>query len=150
MHHDHPRNDHLDFHDGHSSGHGFSRRSGGSRDLDLRDALPWVKAFVWIGVLLAIAGFVIIAVSAFGQPSQRKEAELQGAAYATGFATETRYPPYDPGMVVEPPEPQPIPQVQPPTAAVTGPNFGVGGGLFLTGFVVFAIGLLGHSTSKRR
>ncbi|NGY62637.1 hypothetical protein G7043_27330 [Lentzea sp. NEAU-D13] len=107
----------------HDFGHGgFSRRRRRSgHHHDLSGAPLWVKAFVWAGTLLAIAGLGVV---------------MYGVLMPTDVPV-----PAPPGFPSPPHR---------PTPSVGGPNLPLGFGLFFAGFVLTAIGTLGHSTSKRR
>jgi hypothetical protein len=90
---------------------------------DLSGAPSWVKAFVWTGALLAIAGIGVVMFGVLIPPDPREP--------FSNFPT-----------------PDPTGQLTLPSFG--GPNLSLGFGLFFAGFVLTAIGALGHSTSKRR
>ncbi|WP_439664076.1 hypothetical protein ACSHWB_23095 [Lentzea sp. HUAS TT2] len=150
---------HPDFADDyHFSG---SRRRSRRGYQDLSGAPSWVKAFVWAGALLAIAGFGVVLFSVLG-PSGAPQPRSLTPAFPTAvtfgdvppdFADGYQLPPGFPNQPL-PPEFQTFetpgfPQ-RPTVPSVGGPNLGLGFGLFFAGFVLTAIGALGHSTSTRR
>ncbi|MGW4209754.1 hypothetical protein ACWEIJ_17325 [Lentzea sp. NPDC004789] len=110
--------------------HGFddgfprSRRRHRYGHHDLSGAPPWVKVFVWTGALLAIAGLGVLMFGVLSPPDPPDPFSSR----LTDFPTTG--------------------QLTPPS--VGGPNLPLGFGLFFAGFVLTAIGALGHSTSKRR
>jgi hypothetical protein len=162
--------DSADFDDGFSR----SRRRSRSGYRDLSGAPSWVKAFVWAGALLAIAG---IGVVMFGVllPSDAPEpfSTRLTPDFPTAVITVGDLPPGFPAPNLPPGFPAPnlppgfpahdlppefrsletpgFPSTgQPARPSVGGPNLGLGFGLFFAGFVLTAIGALGHSTSTRR
>lgn len=154
---------HPDFDDGF---HGSQRRSrSGYRHRDLSGAPSWVKAFVWAGTLLAIAGFGVIMFGVL-LPSDAPEpfSPRLTPGFPTPVITVGDLPPgfpapnLPPGFPVDelPPEFRSLetpgfPSTgQPARPSVGGPNLGLGFGLFFAGLVLTAIGALGHSTSTRR
>lgn len=136
----------------------FPRSRGRSRAgyRDLSGAPSWVKAFVCAGALLAIAG---IGVVMFGVllPSDAPEpfSSRLTPAFPTPVLTVGDLPPGFPADELPPEfrslETPGFPSTgQPARPSVGGPNLALGFGLFFTGFVLTAIGALGHSTSTRR
>ncbi|MDX3664021.1 hypothetical protein PV646_42625 [Streptomyces sp. ID05-26A] len=118
---------------------------------DMSGAPAWVKVLLWTGALLAIAGLGVLILGFV--------TSLDGPDPTTTRLTPA-FPTADlpPDFPVEalPPELQ-APTVrafptqgQHPAPSVGGPNLGLGFGLFFAGFVLSAIGALGHSTSTRR
>ena len=130
---------------------GFSRSRRRSGLHDLSGAPSWVKAFVWAGALLAIAG---LGVFMFGVLAPTNAPEPLTARLTPAFPTYTLPPGFPTEALpahMQPPAPTGFPssgQLTP--ASVGGPNVPLGFGLFFAGFVLSAIGALGHSTSKRR
>lgn len=135
-----------------------SRRGSRRGYQDLSGAPSWVKAFVWTGALLAIAGFGVILFSVLG-PSGAPEPRSLTPAFPTAVTlgdvppdfTDGQLPPGFPNQPM-PPEFQPFetPGFPQRPTAVGGPDLALGFGLFFAGFVLTAIGALGHSTSTRR
>ncbi|MGW6933141.1 hypothetical protein ACWGE0_24000 [Lentzea sp. NPDC054927] len=146
-----------------------SRRRYRSGYRDLSGAPPWVKVCVWVGALLAIAGMgviifgVLIPTNAPEPFSTRLTPVVTVGDVPPDFPTDQLPPGFPvqqlpPGFPAEqlPPEFRsistqtfPVPG-QPPRPSVGGPNLALGFGLFFAGFVLTAIGALGHSTSTRR
>ncbi|MFJ5992152.1 hypothetical protein [Lentzea sp. NPDC092896] len=135
-----------------------SRRRSRSGRHDLSRAPSWVKVCVWTGVLTAMAGFGVVL---FGV--------VLPLITSGPFASSPFTPAFDPTPILTvgdlppgfptdqlPPEFRPVNtqafpsgrQFSPPS--FDGTNLARGLGLFFTGFVVTAIGALGHSTSTRR
>ncbi|HEX8869809.1 MAG TPA: hypothetical protein VF821_29380, partial [Lentzea sp.] len=137
-----------------------SRRRSRRGYQDLSGAPSWVKVCVWVGALLAIAGFGVIffgILSPVDVPAPFTTGptpEYPAGGLPPGFPTDglppdfpAGNPPPDfgsPGMAGFPPAPRLTPE------SVGGPNLPLGFGLFFAGFVLTAIGSLGHSTSRRR
>ncbi|NUT90786.1 MAG: hypothetical protein HOY78_02035 [Saccharothrix sp.] len=113
-------------HHAHSS-HRSSMRSGrGLRGLDLVGAPSWVKVFVWVGVLTAVAGMGVFFL------------ELVTAMGSFGDQVDS---------------PGPFGTPDPYSSRRTGPDpskIGLAFGLFFVGFVFFIIGNLGNASSRRR
>jgi len=142
-----------------------SRRRSRYRHRDLSGAPAWVKAFVWAGALLAIAGMGVVM---FGVLLPSDAPEPFSTRLTPGFPTPVltvgdlppgfpadQLPPGFPAHDLPPEfrslETPGFPSTgQPTRPSVGGPNLALGFGLFFAGFVLTAIGALGHSTSTRR
>ncbi|MFI9817668.1 hypothetical protein [Saccharothrix variisporea] len=119
-------------HQGHVSHHGsshhvhhFHHRSGRRRGMSLAGAPGWVQAFVWIGVILVVAGMglffleMVSAMSSFGDT----------VSSPGPFGTTETY-----------------------SSRRSGPdtsNVGGAFGLIFVGFVLAAIGAIGNASSRR-
>ena len=128
---------------------GFSRSRRRSGHHDMSGAPTWVKAFTWAGTLLAIAG---IGVVIFGVLSPTEAPEPFSTRLTPAFPTVTLPPGFPTGDLpvdLQPPAARDFPGRPTPTD-LGGPNLPLGFGLFFAGFVLAAIGALGHSTSARR
>ncbi|MEV6241185.1 hypothetical protein [Lentzea sp. NPDC051838] len=135
-----------------------SRRRSRRGYQDLSGAPGWVKVLVWVGALLAIAGFGVIFFGILSPAPEPISTPLTPAfptanlppGFPTGdlppgFPTDALPPEFgSPGMTGFPSPRHLTPQ------SVGGPNLPLGFGLFFAGFVLTAIGALGHSTSRRR
>ncbi|MET9231343.1 hypothetical protein [Lentzea sp. NPDC003310] len=148
--------------------HGFGSKSRSRRryrHADLSGAPSWVKALVWAGTLVALAGMGIVVigfVTSMGGPdpvSTPLTPAFPVVAPPPGFPVD-QLPPelQSPGFPADqlPPEFQSPGATEFPvlgrgvTRAPDGPNPGLGFGIFFVGLVLAAIGALGHSTSTRR
>jgi hypothetical protein len=98
------------------------RRRGRGGRADLSGAPGWVKAFLYLGALLAVAGIGIVFVSVLG---------VMDAP--------------EPISVGPPPA---FPSTQLPTLQ-RSPDVKLGFGLFIAGLVLSVIGAIGHSASER-
>ncbi|MFD4643198.1 hypothetical protein ACFWN2_38235 [Lentzea sp. NPDC058436] len=106
---------------------------------DVSGAPSWVKVLLWTGALLAVAGMGVIVFGLLDGPepvSTPLTPAFPTAELPPGFPAEALPPAGFPG--------------QPSPPSVGGPNLAPGFGLFFVGFVLTAIGALGHSTSRRR
>lgn len=137
-----------------------SRRRSRYDHRDLSRAPSWVKAFVWAGALLGMAGLGVVIFGVVIPP----DAPEPFSGLPTPVLTVGDLPPGFPAHELPPGFPaQELPtEFLPPampsfpsTGQLTrpslgGPNLGLGFGLFFAGLVLSAIGALGHSTSTRR
>jgi hypothetical protein len=133
-----------------------SRRRSRSGHRDLSGAPSWVKACVWAGVLMAMAGFGVIL---FGVVLPLMTSDPFTPAFPavapTPILTVGDLPPGFPADEL-PPELRTLETPSFPSTgqlsrpSFGGPNLALGLGLFFTGFVLAAVGALGHSTSTRR
>jgi hypothetical protein len=132
------------------------RRSRYSYYRDMSGAPSWVKAFVWAGALLAIAGLGVVM---FGVLLPSDVPEPFSTRLTPGFPTPVlTVGDLPPGFPVDelPPEfrsfetPGFPSTGQPTHPSVGGPNLVLGFGLFFVGFVLSAIGALGDSSTARR
>ncbi|MFD9706008.1 hypothetical protein [Lentzea sp. NPDC059081] len=98
----------------------FSRRRRRYGGRPLTGAPLWIKVVVWVGTLLAIAGFGVL-----------------GFDFLTALETPSPPMPAFPGADR---------QFTPPSPA--GPHLGLGFGLFFAGFVLSAIGTLANNTRR--
>jgi hypothetical protein len=98
------------------------RRSGRGGHADVSGAPDWVKAFLYLGALLAVAGIGIVFLSVLG-------------VMGTPEPISGGLPPAFPST-----------QPRPPQAS---PDVKLGFGLFIAGAVLSVIGGIGHSASKR-
>ncbi|WP_086667719.1 hypothetical protein [Lentzea kentuckyensis] len=138
--------------DGFTDFNSFSRsrrRSGYHGYRDLSGAPSWVKVFVWAGVLLAIAGIGVVMFGVLSTPDAPEPFSTRLAPGITTFALPPGFPPDDLPVDLQPPAVTGFPS-RPTPPSVGGPNLPLGFGLFFAGFVLAAIGALGHSTSTRR
>lgn len=134
-----------------------SRRRSRSGYRDLSGAPAWVKVVVWTGALLAIAGLGVLMLGVLAAPepiSPRLTPAFPTVTLPPGFPTGD-LPPGFPADALPPEWQSPGPTGFPSTRQITtpsvgGPNLPLGFGLFFAGFVLTAIGALGHSTSTRR
>ncbi|MEU3646986.1 hypothetical protein AB0E59_26630 [Lentzea sp. NPDC034063] len=138
-----------------------SRRRSRRGYQDLSGAPSWVKVFVWVGTLLAIAGFGVVLFGLLGPSGAPERPSRLTPAFPTAVTFGDVPPDFADGQLPPgfPNQPMPpefrsfetpgFPQ-RPTASSVGGPNLALGFGLFFAGFVVTAIGALGHSTSKRR
>ncbi|GHH60042.1 hypothetical protein [Lentzea cavernae] len=112
---------------------------------DTSGAPSWVKVLLWTGGLLAIAGMGIIILGALGS----FDAPDPSSTRLTPAFPDSGLPPGFPADAL-PPELQD--QAFPASAEQrsSGGGLGLGLGLFFAGFLLSAIGALGHSTSARR
>lgn len=99
------------------------RRSGRGGRADLSGAPGWVKAFVYLGALLAVAGIGVVFLNVLGVMDTP---EPFSGGVPPAFPSTQR------------PAPQPSPDVK------------LGFGLFIAGLVLSVIGGIGHSASERR
>lgn len=133
-----------------------SRRRSRYRHRDLSGAPSWVKACVWAGTLLAIAGIGVVIFSVLTPVDVPDPFSTRlTPAFPTPVVTAGDLPPGFPADQL-PPEFRPVATHdfpspgQLPRPSLGGPNLALGFGLFFAGFVLTAIGALGHSTTTRR
>ncbi|WP_330270253.1 hypothetical protein OG205_23515 [Lentzea sp. NBC_00516] len=134
-----------------------SRRRSRSGRHDLSGAPSWVKAFIWAGVLLAMSGFgVILFGVVIPLITHDPFTPTFPVVDPTPILTVGDLPPGFPADQL-PPEFRPVGPTNFPSTTgqftrptFDGTNLALGFGLFFTGFVLTAIGALGHSTSTRR
>ena len=96
------------------------RLSGRRGRADLSGAPGWVKAFVYLGSLLAVAGMAVIFLNVLGTPDPISSDLQPGFAPTQGLSLQL------------------------------SPDVKLGFGLFIAGFVLSVIGGIGHSASSRR